>query len=83
MAEANPELTSIRIFVAGGEYGDMKYGITFIEETAQYDSTLIDSGFKLVVDPIALNYLRGCQNDFIESSFAFKSVFQNIGGSGF
>ena len=45
-----------------------------------------DGGFQLVVDPVAVSFLRGAQIDFVDdgvnSSFVFNNVFQAIGGRG-
>lgn len=86
MAEADNELTAIRVFVSGGGCGGMQYGLTFIEDSEPYDAELNGEGFRLVVDPVALNYLRGCEVDYREggmgASFVFNNVFQAVGGSG-
>lgn len=86
MQEADPDLAGIRVFVSGGGCGGMEYGLTFVEQTNEYDRVLAASGYKIFVDPIALNYLQGCQIDYQESgvnaSFVFNNVFQAVGGSG-
>ena len=86
MADADEELVAIRIFVAGGGCGGMQYGLTFTEEIRPHDSVLEGDGFKIVVDPVALNYLEGVEIDFADqgwgASFVFNNVFQAVGGSG-
>ena len=85
--QADEELTAVRVYVAGGGCSGMTYGMTFAESDTDRDSVLEqDNGFKLVVDPIALNYLRGAEIDFtddgVNASFVFNNVFKAVGGSG-
>ena len=86
MDAADAGFTGIRLFVMGGGCGGMTYSMTYAEQPTPFDTTLDGDGFKLVVDAVALNYLRGCTIDFtkqgLNESFVFKDVFQSIGGSG-
>jgi iron-sulfur cluster insertion protein len=84
LAEADDEITGIRVFVAGGGCGGMSYGMTYADSTIDnhYDSVLEGPGFKVYVDAVALNYLQGCEIDFRDASFVFNKVFQAVGGSG-
>nr|VFK28268.1 MAG: iron-sulfur cluster insertion protein [Candidatus Kentron sp. MB]VFK32530.1 MAG: iron-sulfur cluster insertion protein [Candidatus Kentron sp. MB]VFK75966.1 MAG: iron-sulfur cluster insertion protein [Candidatus Kentron sp. MB] len=80
------ELEAIRVFVAGGGCSGMAYGMTFTEHQTEYDRVWEDDAFKIYVDTIALNYLRGVEVDYIQrpsgSSFVFNNVFAVTGGSG-
>ena len=84
LKEIDNEVAGIRVFVSGGGCGGMTYGMTYAENTADhnYDSVLEGPGFKVFVDPVALNYLQGCEIDFRNSSFVFNKVFQAVGGKG-
>ncbi len=84
LKEADDEVAGIRVFVAGGGCSGMTYDMTYADNTADhnYDSVLEGPGFKIYVDPVALNYLQGCEIDFRASSFVFNKVFQAVGGSG-
>jgi iron-sulfur cluster insertion protein len=86
LADTEGEFDAVRVFVQGGGCGGMGYGMTFADRPTPYDSVLAGQGFKLVVDAVALNYLHGCQIDFVEQSnggsFVFHNVFQSVGGSG-
>jgi iron-sulfur cluster insertion protein len=46
----------------------------------------ISDGFKILVDVVALNYLKGAQIDYIQEvgreRFVFNNVFAETGGSG-
>ncbi len=85
--DTNGEVSAVRIYVAGGGCSGMTYGMTFAENAAVVDSVLSDeSGFKLVIDPVALGFLEGAEVDYIDdgmsASFVFNDVFQAVGGSG-
>ena len=78
------EVAGIRVFVSGGGCGGMTYDMTYADAAIEngYDSVLEGPGFRIYVDPVALNYLQGCEIDFRNSSFVFNKVFQAVGGSG-
>lgn len=82
VADPDAGTNLIRIFVAGGGCGGMGYGMTFAEETSDTDCVIESDGFRVAVDPVALNYLRGAEIDFSHGSFVFNNVFQAVGGSG-
>jgi Fe-S cluster assembly iron-binding protein IscA len=64
----------------------MTYGMTYAENIDERDKVLEGDGYKMVVDTVAMSYLKGCDIDFIEeglnASFVFNNVFQSVGGSG-
>ena len=81
------EMDAIRIFVSGGGCGGMSYGMTFSDELTPFDSVLDSGDYKVYVDTVALNYMRGVEIDFVdkgmgEASFVFNNVFAATGGSG-
>ena len=81
------EAEAVRIYVSGGGCSGMNYGMTFAEQAVASDGVMSDgNGFKLVVDPVALSFLRGAEVDYVDdgvnASFVFNNVFQAIGGSG-
>ena len=86
MNNPDVEAAGIRVFVSGGGCGGMTYGMTYAESINDRDKVLEGDGFKLVVDAVALNYLKGCDIDFasdgLNASFVFNNVFKSIGGSG-
>ena len=83
--EGNPEL-KLRIYVSGGGCGGMTYGMTYAENIGPMDKVLEGSGFKLLIDPVAMAYLKGCDIDFTDNgmskSFVFNNVFKSVGGTG-
>lgn len=80
------DIAGIRIFVSGGGCGGMTYGMTYAESIGPYDKVLEGDGFKIMVDAVALGYLRGSDIDFVDNgmskSFVFNNVFKSVGGSG-
>jgi len=86
LQNADDGIDGIRIFVTGGGCGGMTYGMTYAENLDPRDKVLEGDGYKVVVDAIALSYLKGCEVDYIEeglnASFVFNNVFQSVGGSG-
>ena len=85
---ANPDVDAegIRVFVSGGGCGGMTYGMTYADSIDERDKVLEGDGFKIVVDAIAMSYLKGCDIDFtqdgLNASFVFNNVFRSVGGSG-
>jgi hypothetical protein len=59
----------------------MDYGMTFADKTEALDSIMEgDEGFRIVIDPVALAYMKGAEIDYSEnganSSFVFNNVFK-------
>lgn len=86
MAHADSDTAAIRVFVSGGGCGGMTYGMTFAEQETPYDKHYEGEGYRILVDIVALNYLKGCEIDFVQDglnkSFVFNNVFQAVGGTG-
>ena len=87
LADADDGLGAVRVFVSGGGCGGMKYGMTFAEAVGSRDRKMGDeSGFAVVVDPIAYSYIQGAEIDFkddgVSASFVLNNVFKSVGGSG-
>ena len=80
------DIEAIRIYVAGGGCSGMTYGMTFTDRRSDYDRIYEGDGFRVYVDAVALNYLRGAEIDFVTretgSTFVFNNVFQATGGAG-
>ena len=80
------DIEAIRIYVAGGGCSGMTYGMTFTDRRTDYDRVYEGDGYRVYVDAVALNYLRGVEIDFVTrdtgSTFVFNNVFQATGGAG-
>ena len=82
LGEIDEDVEGIRVFVTGGGCSGMTYGITYADSVSEYDCALEGEDYRVLIDAVALNYLRGCEIDFDQNSFVFKNVFQAVGGSG-
>ena len=86
ISQTDEDVSSIRIYISGGGCGGLSYGMTFTEDQSSYDTALDFGDFKILVDVVALNYLRGAQIDYIQEvgreRFVFNNVFAETGGSG-
>ena len=80
------DIEGIRIYVAGGGCSGMTYGMTFTDRRTGYDRVFEGDGYRVYVDAVALNYIRGVEIDFVTretgSTFVFNNVFQATGGAG-
>lgn len=86
VSQSDDEIEGVRIYVGGGGCGGMSYGMTFTDQISEYDQILPFDNLKIVVDVVAMNYLRGAQIDYIQEvgreRFVFNNVFAETGGSG-
>jgi iron-sulfur cluster insertion protein len=88
LSDAGDDVFAIRVFVAGGGCGGMSYGMTYADQTSDYDHVIEMPGLKIVVDAVALNYLQSAEIDFTADSlnpaFVFRNAFQapKVGGGG-
>lgn len=86
VSQSEDDVSAIRIYIGGGGCGGMSYGMTFTDQKTDFDTVIAFDGFKVFVDVVALNYLRGAQIDYIQEQgrerFVFNNVFAETGGSG-
>ena len=80
------DVEAVRIYVAGGGCSGMTYGMTFTDRRTDYDRVYEGDGYRVYIDAVAINYLRGVEIDFVTretgSTFVFNNVFQATGGAG-
>ncbi|MCG6938597.1 MAG: iron-sulfur cluster assembly accessory protein [Gammaproteobacteria bacterium] len=86
LTESEQGVSGVRIFVSGGGCGGMSYGMTFVDQPTQYDTTFEKDGLKVHVDAVALGFLEGVEIDYqvsgANASFVFKNVFANTSSGG-
>ena len=86
VSQTDEDVSAIRIYISGGGCGGLSYGMTFTEDKSDFDTILQFDGFKILVDVVALNYLKGAQIDYIQETgrerFVFNNVFAETGGTG-
>jgi len=57
---------ALRIFVQGGGCSGFQYGFTFSEKEEGDEVTKFNA-FEVVIDPMSLPYVNGCQVDWVDS----------------
>ena len=86
ITQTDEDVSAIRIYISGGGCGGMSYGMTFTDEQTDFDTILPFESFRVLVDVVALNYLKGAQIDYIQEEgrerFVFNNVFAETGGTG-
>jgi iron-sulfur cluster assembly accessory protein len=86
LTESEEGVNGVRIFVSGGGCGGMSYGMTFVDQPTQFDTTFEKNGLKIHVDAVALGFLEGVEIDYqtegANASFVFKNVFANTSSGG-
>ena len=78
--EENPNL-KLRVFVSGGGCSGFQYGFTFDEKIEDGDTCVENSGVKLLVDPMSLQYLIGAEIDYREDLEGAQFVIRNPNAS--
>ena len=80
-----PDIKGVRIFVSGGGCSGMKYGMTFVEESHDYDCVLKANGLNVFVDAVTLSFLTGVEIDYVtegmNKNFVFRNAFAQTGGA--
>lgn len=74
--EGNPAL-NLRVYVTGGGCSGFQYGFDFDENVQDGDTQIENSGVKMVVDPMSLQYLLGAEVDYKESLEGSMFVVNN------
>ena len=86
LTESEEGVNGVRIFVSGGGCGGMSYGMTFVDQPTQFDTTFEKNGLKVHIDAVALGFLEGVEVDYqgegANASFVFKNVFANTSSGG-
>lgn len=74
--EANPNL-KLRVFVSGGGCSGFQYGFTFDENVEEGDTTIVNQGVTLLIDPMSIQYLNGAEIDYREDMDGAQFVIRN------
>ncbi len=73
-----PDIAGVRIFVSGGGCDGMKYGMTFVEESHQYDCVLESKGLNVYVDAVTLSFLAGVEIDYVTEGMNKNFVLEML-----
>ena len=74
--ESNPAL-KLRVFVTGGGCSGFQYGFTFDEKLEEGDTSVVNEGVTLLVDPMSFQYLAGAEIDYSEGLEGAQFVIRN------
>ncbi len=74
--EKNDNL-KLRVFVSGGGCSGFQYGFTFDEELQDGDTSVINGGVTLLIDPMSYQYLVGAEIDYTEGLEGAQFVIRN------
>ncbi len=58
--------SALRIAVNGGGCSGFQYAFDIVTERADDDLTLERDGATVLIDPISLEYMKGCKIDFVD-----------------
>ena len=61
-----PENKLLRIAVEGGGCSGFQYKFDLVPSAADDDTVLERSGARVLIDPVSLGFLGGCEIDFID-----------------
>jgi iron-sulfur cluster insertion protein len=74
--EKNDNL-KLRVFVSGGGCSGFQYGFTFDETLQDGDTSVVNAGVTLLVDPMSFQYLMGTEIDYSEGLEGAQFVIRN------
>ena len=74
--EKNDNL-KLRVFVSGGGCSGFQYGFTFDEELQDGDTSVVNGGVTLLIDPMSYQYLVGAEIDYTEGLEGAQFVIRN------
>jgi iron-sulfur cluster insertion protein len=77
LAEENNPKMALRTFVQGGGCSGFSYGFTFDEEQTEDDFVIEESGLRLLVDSLSMQYLQGATIDYKEELMGSSFVINN------
>lgn len=61
------ESSALRVWVAGGGCSGLSYGMALDDNAPETEDQVFEqSGLKIYVDPISLNYMNGAQVDYVD-----------------
>jgi iron-sulfur cluster assembly accessory protein len=71
LTQENDPSLGLRIFVAGGGCSGLQYGMTLDERQDESDTEILiqceDGEFKVFIDDMSLEYIKGCEVDYVDS----------------
>ena len=75
--EEGDDSLNLRVFISGGGCSGFQYGFTFDEKEGDGDTVVENSGVKLLIDPMSIQYLMGAEIDYSEGLEGAQFVIRN------
>ncbi|PID46907.1 MAG: iron-sulfur cluster insertion protein ErpA [Proteobacteria bacterium] len=75
--EENNDALKLRVFVSGGGCSGFQYGFTFDENINDGDTSVVNKGVTLLIDPMSFQYLVGADIDYTEGLEGAQFVIRN------
>jgi iron-sulfur cluster insertion protein len=75
--EEGDDSLNLRVFISGGGCSGFQYGFTFDEKEGDGDTVVENSGVKLLIDPVSIQYLMGAEIDYSEGLEGAQFVIRN------
>ncbi|MGB5706413.1 MAG: iron-sulfur cluster insertion protein ErpA [Arenicellales bacterium] len=79
-SKENPELV-LRVYIQGGGCSGFQYGFQFDDAAQEDDISIEQSGIKVVVDMLSLQYLGGAEIDFKDDIMGTRFLVNNPNAS--
>ena len=75
--EEGNDALKLRVFVTGGGCSGFQYGFSFDEKVEEGDTSVVNEGVTLLVDPMSFQYLAGAEIDYSEGLEGAQFVIRN------
>ncbi|MEP3275069.1 MAG: Fe-S cluster assembly scaffold SufA [Stappiaceae bacterium] len=77
MAEADHEISGLRVGVKNGGCAGMEYTMEYVDEVNPGDDVVEDKDVRIYIDPKAVLFLLGTEMDYEETTLSSGFVFNN------
>ena len=75
LARYGKEHAAIRVYIKSGGCSGFQYGFAFEEQTAEDDTTIVEGGISMLVDPMSYPYLSGSELDYVDDLTGARKQF--------
>ena len=80
VSKGNPDLM-LRVYIQGGGCSGFQYGFQFDESAQEDDIAIEQSGIRILVDMLSLQYLGGAEIDFKDDLMGSRFLVNNPNAS--
>lgn len=78
VGQVEDNIEGVRVFATPGGCSGVSFGMTFTDQLNGEDRYREYEGFKLIVDPGTMEYLKGVEIDFVGEGDGARFVFNNL-----